>query len=395
MRVRLESLAMLVVLTFSSAALAAPAPAKRPADPLPQALEVLEKSERVFEDLAKRVRPAVVNVLPYSRVDTSRTAPRPLGADPIGWRVGNPADQQFPGYRPGHGASGFVVSADGYILTLRRVVVNATSGKEADLVGVEVMGADGGFEHYKAAVVSLEPTLDLAILKIERPEPFAYLRFGDSGKSQPGHWAIAFGNPDGTEQTLVPGFVAVQPSRECYQDDLSATYMQTSAMVSDGALGGPVVNLQGEVIAISARRGKPGFPDTAGDVPGSAYALPSNIVNAVYQAMLIRESKESPWLGISVLQLNDTLRKKLGDPRLTGIYIDNVFDPSPASGVGIRVGDVLKSMEGQPIANVYDFQRLLYHAGAGAIAKVVIVREKKSLELTVKIGRRPPEATTR
>ena len=249
MRSWFGSFSMLVALTLSATANASAAPAPRAADDLPEALVVLQKSERVLEDLARRVRPAVVNVRRYVRDDAWWAASRPDARGRSGWRVLPESDLQFPGHRPIRGASGFLISADGYVLTLRRAVVDPKTGKQADVVGVEV-----GLEHYKAAVVGLEPTLDLAILKLEPRAPFPFLKFGDSGKSQPGHWAIAFGNPDGSEQTLVPGFVAFQPTRECYQDDMSATYLQTSVIVSDGALGGPLVNLRGEVIGVSARR---------------------------------------------------------------------------------------------------------------------------------------------
>ena len=123
------------------------------------------------------------------------------------------------------------------------------------------------------------------------------------------------------------------------------------------------------------------------------HALPSNIAGGIYQSMLIRESKESPWLGISVLLPNDTLRTKMG--RIDGIVIDNVYDPSPASAAGIRVGDVLRSMGGEPIKTVYDFQRVIYFHGAGSRVKLGIVRDRKPLELEVTIDRRPPGAETR
>jgi serine protease Do len=361
----------------------------RAAAPSPDGLATLQKSERVFEDLASRIRPAVVNVRRFTR-DAAWWAACSTESRVSGWRVLPQNDLLHPGHRPSRGASGFLVSADGYLVTLRRTVVDPKTDEEAPIVDVEV-----GAEHFSADVVALEPTLDLAILKIKSESPLPFLRFGDSAKSRPGHWAIAFGDPDGSEQSLVPGFVVVQPARECYQDDLSATYMQTSVPVSDAALGGPVVNIRGEVIGVSARRGGPAIADPLAPMPGSGYALPSNIANAIFQSMLMRESKESPWLGISVLAMTDAMRAKQGDGKSGGILIDNVFDPSPASKLGIRVGDILKSMEGEPIRNVYDFQRLIYEYGPGSRVRLGLVRDRKPLELTATIERRPPEATTR
>jgi serine protease Do len=360
------------------------------AEEAPDALEVLQKSERVFERLAASVRPAVVNIRRFTKDAAWWATVRPDRRGTAGWRVVPTTDLLYPGHRPVRGASGFLVSADGYVVTLRRLVVDPATGREAPIVDVEV-----GLDHYKAEVLGLEPTLDLAVLKITSSAPFPFLRFGDSGKSRPGHWAIAFGNPDGSEQTLLPGFVSFQPTRECYQDDLSATYLQLSVAVGDASLGGPVVNLSGEVIGVSARLGKPSASAAPAPVTGSGHALPSNVANAILQSLLIRENKESPWLGVSVLALTDEERTKLGDRAPGGIAIDNVFDPSPASAAGILVGDILLRLAGEPIATVYDFQRLLYHHGPGSRVTLGMLRDGKPLELVVTIARRPPEATTR
>ena len=378
--------------SIACAALLAVAPSTASSAPAPiaDASATLETTQQAFAALAQRVRPAIVNVRRFTKDEAWWKACDAERRKGTGWAVVPANDMLYEGYRPSRGASGFVVAADGYVVTLHRAVVDPKTNEAAPIVSVEV-----GLDHLQAQVVALEPTLDLAILKLDSEVPFPFLRFGDSTKSPVGHWAIAFGDPDGSEQTFVPGFVAVQPSRECYQDDLSATYMQTSVAVADAALGGPVVNLSGEVIGVSARRGGPTIADPTAPLPGGGYALPSNIANAIYQSLLIRENKESPWLGISVLTLTDAVRAKQGDGKPGGILIDNVFDPSPATVAGIRVGDILRSMEGVPIRNVHDFQRLLYLYGPGTPVRLGLVRDKKPLELKVTIARRPVEATTR
>lgn len=395
-------MALLGALTAQAAPAPAPsaAPSARPATPAParatkpsadaglsDALSVMQRSERVFERLAIRVTPAVVNIRRFVKDEAWWNGLKNTNPGP-GWQVLSAADQLHPLHRPLPGGSGFLVSADGYILTLRRVIVDPKTNEPAPFVDVEVQ-----FANYTAQVVSMEPTLDLAILKITAPDPLPFLKMGDSGKSVAGHWAIAFGDPDGHERTLMPGFIAVSPSRECYQDDMTATYMQTSVTVPDGALGGPLVNLSGEVIGVNARIAVSGGNNLA-PRERSGLALPSNIASAIFQAMLISESKESPWLGISVLAPNDTLRKKLGGGLIRGIVIDNVFDPSPASRAGIRVDDVLSTMDGRPISTVYDFQRILYERGPGSRVRLGLVRAKKPLDLELLIERRPPEATT-
>jgi serine protease Do len=365
---------------------AAPAPKRAPDAVLPDPLTVMERTEHVLAGLGKRVSPAVVNVRRFVRDDAWWQRVE-RGTPGGGWMEVPSNDQVHPHHRPLPGASGFLMSADGYILTVRRAVVDPKTNEPAPFVDVDLQQ-----QVYPAQVVSLEPTLDLAILKIDSPEPLPFLRFGDSGKSSAGHWAIAFGDPDGAQRTMLPGFVMHSPARECYQDDMTATYMQLSTMVPDGALGGPVVNLRGEVIGVSTRLAVSGA-DTLAVTRTLPLALPSNIAGAIFQAMLMRESKESPWLGISVLAPNDTLRKKLGGP-IRGIYIDNVFQPSPASKLGVRIGDVLATMDDKPIVSVHDFQRILYELGAGSRVRLGLIRDRKPLELVTTIERRPPEATT-
>jgi len=375
-----------IVVMLVAACVASPWPA-RAADG-DDALQELERTEQVFAGIAQRVTPTVVTIRRFVKDQAWWAAEHAKKQSSSGWRVTPDADLVVPDHRPQGGGSGFVVSPDGYILTLRRVVIDPVTGKPADALDVEV-----GSNHLLAKVVSAEPTLDLAILKVTPAAPLASAKLGDSGSVGPGSWAIAFGDPDGPERTMVPGFIVHQPARECYQYELSATYLQTSVPVCDGALGGPLVNLHGEVIGINSRRGDSGAKHA--QVAGSGYALPINLPIAIYQSLLTKQSTVSPWLGVSVLRLDDALRKKIGEPLCKGVYIDNVFDPSPASAAGIKVGDILQTIDGDSLTGVYDFQRLLYLAGAGKVVKLQVYNASRTRELTTKIGIRPPLATTR
>ena len=375
-----------VVMLVATSVVGAPGPARATDDD--DAVKQMERTEQVLAGIARRVTPTVVTIRRFVKDEAWYAAARAKQQASAGWRVTPEADLVVPDHRPVGGGSGFVVSADGYILTLRRVVIDPVTARPADAIDVEV-----GSAHLLAKAVSLEPTLDLAILKVTPAAPLASAKLGDSAQAGPGSWAIAFGDPDGPERTMVPGFIVHQPARECYQDELSATYLQTSAPVCDGALGGPLVDLHGEVIGINTRRGDSAA--ASGQVAGSGYALPINLPIAIYQSLLTNQSTVSPWLGVSVLRLDDALRKRLGDPRCSGVYIDNVFDPSPASAVGIKVGDILQTIDGDSVSGVYDFQRLLYRAGAGKVVKLQVYNASRTRELTAKIGIRPPLATTR
>jgi len=308
-----------------------------------------------------------------------------------GWQNFSFDDLAYSGKRPTGGGSGFLITDEGYILTLRRVVVEPATGEPADTLDVQV-----GTERYGATVAGMEPALDLAILKIvPRVPTMPFLKLGDSGKARVGNWVVAFGDPSGNEKTMVPGIVSYEPSRQCYQDELSATYLQTSMRVGDGALGGPVVNLKGEVVGITTRRSDSARPESLVGEASCGYVLPINLATAIYHSLILRSDYTSPWLGISVLVLTDDQRKQTGVANATGIYIDNVFDPSPATQAGIKVGDILTLMDKQPIADVYGFQSKLYELGVGTTVKLGLLRGKRRMEVTTVIAARPVEATTR
>ena len=360
--------------------------ASNPSDPMAQALGI----EKVFVGIAKRVEPGVVAIRRFVRDDAWFAAARGEKRSEAAWRQAAEEDLLYPGFRPTGGGSGFIVSPEGHILTLNQVVVDPATGKGVALLDVEIQGI-----HHPAEILAQEPTIDLAILRVMVQKPLPSERVGNSGRVQTGQWVLAFGNPVGPEKTLALGLVAYEPSRDCYQDQLSATYLQTSFQVAPAALGGPLVNLSGEVIGIATRRSDSSASDSLVAAAGSGYALPINLATAIYQSLLFKKSTTSPWLGISVLLLTPEKRAELGDPRLNGIYIDNVFDPSPASLAGVQVGDVLQSMNRQMIITVYDFQRWTYMFGIGASVDMGIVRQGKPLVLKTVIAERPADATTR
>jgi len=378
-RARLAVFAALVTL-----APAAPALAQR--DTLGAAS--LLANERSITDIVQRIEPAVVNVRRFV-VDekwwTTANANREKMSG--GWKMFREDDLLYPKHRPLPGGSGVVISDSGYVLTLNRLVVLA-NGDEADIVDCEI--AD---KHYRAKIVAREPTVDLAILKIEPPGKMAFAPLGNSWKLEDGAFLLAFGDPDGPTRTLVPGIVAQTPNRECYQEELSATYLQTSMAFDGGALGGPLVDATGKVVGLATKRADGGARSAPAGGPG--FAVPIDLATAIYQSMLERQSRDSPWLGVSVLRLSREQRRAAGAPDSLGILIDDVFTPSSAASVGIKVGDVLTHMHGEEIRTVYDFQRVLYAIGVGQDVELVLVRKGVRLEKTAHIDKRPPEAITR
>jgi serine protease Do len=345
-------------------------------------------NERGIVDIVRRVEPAVVNIRRFVKdekwwVDAKA---RSVKVAP-GWVQVPERDLLYEHQRPlADGGSGVVVSPDGYILTLNRVLL-LPNGDEADLIDVEL-----GKDHYRATIMAREPTIDLGILKIDAPDPLPFAPLGNNQGLEPGRFLLAFGRPGGPESVLLPGVVAQNPARECYQDELSATYLQTSMTFAGGVLGGPVVDASGRVVGMASQRGDAGAKARPGE-PG--FALPINLAMAIYESLLARQSRESPWIGVSVLRMTRETRRAAGAPDSIGIKVDNVFQPSPAATLDLRVGDVITRMQGEDVHTVYDFQRILYAAGVGQEITLDVVRKGTRLERRVRIEKRPPEAVTR
>ena len=390
---RLAGIALVMLALPASVHAAPAAPARhathaKPAAATARDAEALLASERAITDIVARIQPAVINVRRFVPDEkwwaTANANKEKLSG---GWKMVPERELLYPHHRPLPGASGVVISDDGYVLTLNRAVV-LPNGDEADIIDCEI-----GPENYKATIVAREPTIDLAILKVTASTKLPFAPLGTIATLDPGRFVLEFGAPDGPVHVLSPGLVTQVPLRECYQDELSATYLQTSMTFDDGALGGPVVDATGKVVGLATRRGDSNAKPAPDGGPG--YALPIDLATAIYKSLLERRSRESPWLGISVLRLSHEGRRAAGAPDSIGILVDNVFTPSAADSIGIRVGDVITNMQGEEIRTVYEFQRILYAAGVGQYVSLVLVRKGVRLEKTAHIEKRPPEAITR
>jgi serine protease Do len=380
------------VMTFASAAPSPSAPAD--ADP---GLAVALQLQDAFTRIAERVLPSVVGVTSFVE-DPDWTLEKLTAERGMEWIQANAEDLRYPGYRKLRSGSGFLVSDDGYVLSANHVVRDE-QGEVAKMVSVELR--DG--RHVTSRVVGAEPTIDLAVLQLleltdpaERKVPPVTL--GDSDAMQVGHWVIALGNPPGPDVTYAVGTLAARPEQQCYQADLSRTLFQTSVTIPPESYGGPLVDIRGRVIGIDV----PAPPRVDLDERGgrSSYALPIGLALNIYEALKVAQSDRSPWIGVSVLDLPGA-RRRLGSraraiefPR-TGIYIDDVFDPSPAFAAGIRPGDFLTGMGTHRVLSVADFQKWLYLGGIGSPVELELFREGKAVKHTVTIEQRPPEATTR
>jgi S1-C subfamily serine protease/mono/diheme cytochrome c family protein len=350
-----------------------------PADP---ALGSVREIERAFERVAQTNFTSVVGVSSYVPAASSK-APRP-GAP--GWGAASQNADPYPGYRRARSGSGLLITDDGFLLTCAHLLTVGPKRAAADVVDVELVNN----VHCRARIVGLEPTINLAVLKIEAPVPIHAAKIGDSDAVKAGQWAIVLGDPPGVERNFAVGTIAARPERDCYQENRSSTLFQVSMVPNPGSFGGPVVDISGNVIGIVTPRD--GLQAAAGD---RVYALPADLAMMISDVLREKESRRSPWLGISVLELNEARRKQITKPPLTGVVIEDVFAPSPASRAGVRAGDVLVSLDGNRLFSVPDFQRWLYLLGIGRTVTLEISRDGQILKPKAAIELRPSSIPTR
>ena len=348
-------------------------------------LELAGTLERTFARVADNVSPSVVGVAAYKKSDTTPGDPAPKA----GWRAGMAEQQLYPGYARATSGSGFFISDDGKLLTSAHLVTDVGKLPKEWILDVELSDK----RHVRAKALGIEPTLGLALLKIESAAPTRPAPIGSSELVQVGQWAIALGDPPGVAKVFVPGTISAQPERTCYQADLLSTMLQTSIAIDPEGFGGPLVNVRGDVIGIMLPTGFARAALLTGMV-GPISALPIDLALNIARAIELKQSQRSPWIGVSVLEVSPALRRLPTTPQ-TGIYIDDVFEPSPASVAGIRVGDFLTRMNGQPIAGVPDFQRWLYAIGINAGVALEIARDGKRSTFQMKIEERPQSASSK
>ncbi len=346
-----------------------------------------------FAKVAEKVLPSTVTVAAYARVPEGEEADPEERANWV-----KQLNDDYPGFRPFNAGSGIVMTADGYLITARHVVIQA-NGEPADLIDVETPDR----RHTLAKLVGAEPTLNLAVLKLlhfdERRAPqLTPAVLGDSTAIAVGHWAIGLGDPAGPVRFFAAGVLAAKPDRDCYQEQLTATYLQAALKVHPQCYGGPLVNIRGQVVGmLTPRLPKPGVLAEPTN-HGLEFALPSNIIKTIYAALREKESLRSPWLGYAVMSPAE-LRKEIGPdafrtmkrPAL-GIYIENVFDPSPAQTAGIKPGDFLIKFDGKAVRSPLEFQKHLYLAGIGATVKLTMFREGETYDVELPVELRPENA---
>jgi serine protease Do/serine protease DegQ len=329
--------------------------------------------ENPFIRVAELVTPSVVNI---STVTTGKGRTpteqfRPFGNDPFFRDFFDRFFEGMPRRRQQASlGSGVIIEKRGLILTNNHVV------KDADEITVKF--ADK--HEVKGKVVGTDAKTDLAVIRVDAKDDLPVATLGDSDTLQVGEWAIAIGNPFGLDHTLTVGVISATGRSEvgiaAYEN-----FIQTDASINPGNSGGPLLNVRGEVIGINTAIVASG--------QGIGFAIPVNMARKVMEDLVKRGKVTRGWLGIGIQPLTPELAKSFGVSADEGILVNQVMPKSPAETAGIKVGDLILSLDGKPLKDTRQMQRLVAEAEIGKTIEVVVLRDKTKRTLKLQVGEMP------
>ncbi|MEQ6247440.1 DegQ family serine endoprotease [Sulfitobacter sp. HNIBRBA3233] len=338
-----------------------------------QSAAALAKPESLAP-LAEKISPSVVNITTSTLVE-GRTGPRGIVPE------GSPFEDFFREFRDRNedGApaprrssalgSGFVISEDGYVVTNNHVI------EGADEITVEFFSG----EELKAEVIGTDPNTDIALLKVEADAPLPFVSFGDSDNARVGDWVIAMGNPLGQGFSVSAGIVSARNRA------LSGTYddyIQTDAAINRGNSGGPLFNMDGEVIGVNTAILSPN-----GGSIGIGFSMAANVVTRVVDQLQEFGETRRGWLGVRIQDVTDDVADAMGLEDATGALITDVPD-GPAKDAGLATGDVILSFDGVEVADTRALVRQVGNSPVGATVRVMVLREGETQTFDVTLGRR-------
>ncbi len=322
-----------------------------------------------FADLAEKLMPSVVNISTTQTVVTN-TNPFPFEFPP-----GSPFEDLFkefgtPQKRKASAlGSGFIIDAKGIVVTNNHVI----QGAEDILVRVD------GDKEYKAKVIGADPLSDIAVLEIETKDNFKPVKFGDSDKARIGDWVIAIGNPFGLGGTVTAGIISARNRSiglSRYED-----FIQTDASINQGNSGGPLFDMNGNVIGINTA-----ILGQSGSI-GIGFSIPSNSAKLVIDQLIEFGETKRGWLGVRIQDVSQEIAdlEKLDKPR--GALVASVAKNSPSDKAGIKAGDIILEFNGTPIKEMKELPKIVAATEVGKIVKVKIWRNKKEIIKKIKLGR--------
>ena len=322
-----------------------------------------------FADLAEELMPSVVNI---STTQTIKTQANPF---PFQFPPGSPFEEMFKDFqRPTERkatslGSGFIIKKDGTIVTNNHVIANA------DDIIVRVDNKE-----YKAKVLGADPYSDIAVLKIQSSKNFNIVKFGNSDKSRVGDWVIAIGNPFGLGGTVTSGIISAR------NRDINLTryddFIQTDASINQGNSGGPLFNMDGNVIGINTAIISP-----SGASSGIGFAIPANYASTIIDQLIKYGETKRGWLGVRIQQVTKEIATVAGLNEPKGAFIGGVSEGSPAEKGGMKSGDIVLEFDGQKIETMRNLPKVVANTKPNKRVVVKVWRDKKLITLRLTLGR--------
>ncbi len=322
-----------------------------------------------FADLAEGLMPSVVNIS-TTQVITTRTNPFPFEFPP-----GSPFEDMFRDFgepqqrRTSALGSGFIIDDDGIVVTNNHVI----QGAEDIFVTVN------GEKEYQAEIIGADPLSDIAVLKIKSEEKFLPVKFGNSDKARVGDWVIAIGNPFGLGGTVTAGIISARNRSiglSRYED-----YIQTDASINSGNSGGPLFDMNGDVIGINTA-----ILGQSGSI-GIGFSIPSNSAKKVINQLIEFGETKRGWLGVRIQTVTKEIAEveNLDEPR--GALVASVADGSPSEKGGIKSGDIILEFDGKKINEMSELPKIVAETEVGSTVNVKVWRNKRELIKKITLGR--------
>ena len=323
-----------------------------------------------FADLAERLMPSVVNISTSQTVVT-KSNPFPGFEFP----PGSPFQDMFkdfgtPQKRKAYAlGSGFIIDEKGIVITNNHVI------QDADDILVRV----NGNKEYEATIIGTDPLSDIAVLQIKSKDKFQPVKFGDSDKSRIGDWVIAIGNPFGLGGTVTAGIISARNRNigmARYED-----FIQTDASINQGNSGGPLFNMDGDVIGINTA-----ILGQSGSI-GIGFSIPSNNAKIVIDQLIKYGETKRGWLGVRIQYVTKEIAdaEKLDKPK--GALVVSVADNSPSSKGGILAGDIILEFDGKSITEMKELPLIVAQTKVGKTVEVKVWRNQREVIKKIKLGR--------
>ena len=338
-----------------------------------------------FADLVKAVKPAVVNISISGR--SPKRGPQPFRGP--GFPEGSPFSDFFRehfggpnmGGRSGPApefravGSGFIISADGLVVTNNHVIEHAEE--------IDVVLQDG--TRYSATVQGRDPKTDLALLQMDADTDLPYVELGSSDDAEVGDWVLAVGNPFGLGGSVTAGIISAR-GRDIQAGPFD-DFLQIDAPINRGNSGGPLFDASGRVIGINTAI----FSPSGGSV-GIGFAIPSEMAADIIDQLKVAGMVERGWLGIEFQPVTEAVAASLGLEGTAGALVAAVVEDGPAERAGLKMGDVIMSLDGESLDDPKDLPRLVANTRAGTEVELEVLRNGRTRTLDVKIGQSESEA---